>query len=166
MSLSPRKIPKLLGLARGRDCVKCRAGADTVVAAHYQGIRSHAYGKGRGLKPHDALAAHLCHCCHQRADTSGLAPTPEAHSARFQLLVIVTQLELWLEGRTTATGAGLALLEELAGNGAALLEAAEDDLHRHLLDIAGAWDAGAIEVAAGGAMVGDYVPDVPGVAHA
>ena len=38
------------------------------VAAHYQGMRSHLFGKGTGLKPHDFCIADLCSKCHQLFD--------------------------------------------------------------------------------------------------
>jgi len=42
---------KYLNAAEGQSCVNCGVNDGTVMAAHYQGMRSHAYGKGRGIKP-------------------------------------------------------------------------------------------------------------------
>jgi|TARA_R110000803_G_scaffold85097_1_gene151376 hypothetical protein len=60
---------KLLSAARGESCVNCGVRDDTIVAAHYQGLRSHLYGKGKGQKPHDILVADLCQKCHTAFDT-------------------------------------------------------------------------------------------------
>ena len=49
----PIRSKKLLSSARGESCVNCGARDDTVVAAHYQGLRSLSYGKGKSQKPHD-----------------------------------------------------------------------------------------------------------------
>ena len=64
----PIRSKKLLSASRGAACVNCGAQDDTVVAAHYQGLRSHTYGKGKGQKPHDILVADLCHRCHSAFD--------------------------------------------------------------------------------------------------
>ncbi len=64
----PIRSKKLLSSARGESCVNCGARDDTVVAAHYQGLRSLSYGKGKSQKPHDILVADLCHKCHTAFD--------------------------------------------------------------------------------------------------
>jgi hypothetical protein len=53
---------------RDQSCVNCGALDGTVVGAHYQGIRSHIFGKGKGIKPHDLLVADLCRTCHAEFD--------------------------------------------------------------------------------------------------
>lgn len=65
----PIRSKKLLAAARGESCVNCGVSDDTIVAAHYQGLRSHQYGKGKGQKPHDILVADLCHKCHHAFDS-------------------------------------------------------------------------------------------------
>ncbi len=64
----PIRSKKLLSAARGASCVNCGTRDDTVVAAHYQALRSHLYGKGKGQKPHDIFVADLCHKCHSAFD--------------------------------------------------------------------------------------------------
>ena len=51
-------------LARGESCQNCGVQDDSVVLAHYSGIRQHAYGKGRGIKGSDWMAAPQCMTCH------------------------------------------------------------------------------------------------------
>lgn len=62
------KSKKMLEGARDQSCVNCGARDETVVAAHYQGIRSHEFGKGMGKKPQDLLIADLCRKCHSAFD--------------------------------------------------------------------------------------------------
>jgi len=59
---------KLLAAANGQRCVNCGVKDDTVVAAHYQGIRAYLLGKGKGTKPHDLCVADLCAACHRKFD--------------------------------------------------------------------------------------------------
>lgn len=58
----------MLSAARGQHCINCGARDDTVVAAHYTGLRAHQYGKGTSHKPHDLLVADLCMKCHSSFD--------------------------------------------------------------------------------------------------
>ncbi|WP_299948579.1 hypothetical protein [uncultured Microbulbifer sp.] len=157
VNLQPTRLPKLLRLAKGRDCVRCGNNEGSTVAAHYQGQRSHSYGKGRGIKPHDAMAAHLCYRCHSEADSSALGTSPEAHSARFLLLIIITQLGLFLEGRITARDHAQAFLLKLCRNASVLEECAEDELHHTACRLAQCWDSGDITIAPHGAMVSSFV---------
>ncbi|WP_299947769.1 hypothetical protein [uncultured Microbulbifer sp.] len=157
MNLQPTRIPKLLVLAKDRNCVHCGNNEGTTVAAHYQGQRSHSYGKGRGIKPHDAMAAHLCYRCHSEADSSALGNCPEAHSARFLLLIIITQLGLFLEGRITARDYAQAFLLKLCGNASELKECGENELHHTACRLAQCWDSGEITITNSGAMVSSFV---------
>ena len=59
---------KLLEGARDQACVYCGAKDGTVVAAHYQGFRSHYLGKGKGTKVSDLYVADLCSKCHEKFD--------------------------------------------------------------------------------------------------
>ena len=59
---------KLLAAAKGQSCVNCGVNDDTVVAAHYSGMREHAFGTGKGIKGHDLCIADLCAKCHARFD--------------------------------------------------------------------------------------------------
>ena len=60
---------KLLNAAEGQACVNCGNRDDTVVAAHYQGMRQQMLGKGTGTKPHDLCIADLCSKCHREFDS-------------------------------------------------------------------------------------------------
>jgi hypothetical protein len=59
---------KIRNAARGQACVNCGINDGTTVAAHYQGMRSLAFGKGTGSKPHDVCVAFLCCKCHMMFD--------------------------------------------------------------------------------------------------
>jgi len=63
---------KYLKGAKDQSCVNCGVNDGTIVSAHYQGLRSHLYGKGTGTKPHDLLVADLCHKCHTIFDSQDL----------------------------------------------------------------------------------------------
>jgi hypothetical protein len=62
-------IQEIRDLAKGQACVCCGIRDDTVVACHYQGLRSHSLGKGTGMKPHDLFVAYLCTSCHRKFDS-------------------------------------------------------------------------------------------------
>ena len=66
--LDPIRSTKLTQASKGRTCVNCGADDGTIVRAHYSGIRALSYGKGRGIKGHDVIAADLCARCHNRLD--------------------------------------------------------------------------------------------------
>jgi hypothetical protein len=63
----------MLQAAEGQACVNCGARDGTVVAAHYQGMRGHIFGKGKGIKPHDLCIADLCAKCHSAFDKSDVS---------------------------------------------------------------------------------------------
>jgi|TARA_R100001530_G_scaffold63710_3_gene45810 hypothetical protein len=94
---------KLLAAARGASCVNCGRRDGTIVAAHYQGLRSPQYGKGKGQKPHDILVADLCHTCHTAFDGyemgqgTGLEKKIDA-SEQFQHLILKTLIRRINEG--------------------------------------------------------------------
>lgn len=88
----------LLRAAKDRACVRCGMMDGTVVAAHYNGIRQHALGKGMGHKPHDFMAAHLCHSCHAEMDQYRDNASPEAHSEEFMYLIAKTWEQLLADG--------------------------------------------------------------------
>ena len=69
---------KYLRGAEGQPCTRCNTNDGTIVAAHYQGLRSHLYGKGTGTKVHDLLVADLCSECHHYFDSP--QPPPSALS--------------------------------------------------------------------------------------
>lgn len=59
----------MLNGARDQACVHCGVRDGTVVAAHYQGMRSTLYGKGKSIKPSDLMIADLCGRCHSLFDS-------------------------------------------------------------------------------------------------
>ena len=61
----------ILSAARDQSCVNCGVNDETIVSAHYTGMRSHAFGKGTGHKCHDLFVADLCHKCHKAFDEGG-----------------------------------------------------------------------------------------------
>ena len=65
---APIRSKKLMAAARDRSCINCGRDDGTIVRAHYTGYRQHQYGKGRGIKGHDLLAADLCMECHASFD--------------------------------------------------------------------------------------------------
>lgn len=54
-------MSKITESSRGQSCIRC--GAPGAYACHYNGIRQHSFGKGRGIKCHDLASAELCHNC-------------------------------------------------------------------------------------------------------
>ena len=99
----PIRSKKLLSSARGASCVNCGAQDDTVVSAHYQGLRSLSYGKGKGQKPHDILVADLCHKCHTAFDNYENGEGDEFQrkidrSEQFQHAILLTIIRRIREG--------------------------------------------------------------------
>lgn len=91
---------QLLRYADGESCVNCGRRDGTIVAAHYFGLRRHAYGGGMGIKVHDFLTAHLCSHCHRVMDT--LCRDKDSkwlHSEEFQHLIILTLIRLFSQGK-------------------------------------------------------------------
>lgn len=56
--------------ARGQECMNCGRLTDTVILAHYSGLRQHSFGKGRGIKGDDYMAAGQCLECHSNGPFS------------------------------------------------------------------------------------------------
>jgi hypothetical protein len=81
----------LLDLSNGSECVRCGRRDDTVVSAHYTGVRRGSYGGGLGIKVHDFCVADLCASCHEYMDR--LSRDKEGrwgHSEEFQHYVLLT----------------------------------------------------------------------------
>jgi len=53
---------KELDKARHRGCIRCGRDGETR-PCHYNGFRSHSYGKGRGIKCTDIATAEFCQAC-------------------------------------------------------------------------------------------------------
>ncbi len=56
-------MSKITESAKGQQCVRCGNNDGTTCARHYNGLRQHQYGKGRGIKCHDVASAELCSSC-------------------------------------------------------------------------------------------------------
>lgn len=76
--------------------MNCGKRDGTVVAAHYQGMRSHSLGKGAGHKVSDLFCASLCASCHQAFDGHQMGNHPDPYmrkidqSEQFLFLVLKT----------------------------------------------------------------------------
>ena len=94
---------KLLEAARGKSCVNCGFNDGTIVAAHYQGMRSQHFGKGTGIKPHDLCTADLCSSGHKLFDdyrTSDLENRDQRridHSEQFLYCIVKTLIRRYQE---------------------------------------------------------------------
>lgn len=58
-------MSKVTQSANGQPCVRCNKSDGTTCARHYNGLRQHRYGKGRGKKCNDIASAELCNDCDQ-----------------------------------------------------------------------------------------------------
>jgi len=83
--MSTIRSDKLLAAAKDQACVNCGVNDGTVVAAHYQGIRADAFGKGKGIKPHDLCIADLCAKCHQKFDTYAASYVDDPYMRKIDL---------------------------------------------------------------------------------
>jgi len=79
--------------AEGRECIRCFMNQDTIRAAHYNGLRQHLFGKGRGVKCADVVVADLCADCDAEFSEgkNGGSKSIE-RSEEFEFLVIMTLL--------------------------------------------------------------------------
>ena len=90
--------------AKDRSCVNCGVNDGTIVRAHYGGMRQHQYGKGKGIKGHDCVAADLCMKCHSDFDSYqiGAGDTQYLkdidHSEQFLHLCVLTLVKDIEEG--------------------------------------------------------------------
>lgn len=96
------RLPALLDAARDAPCMRCGRDDGTTVAAHYQGPRSHAYGKGVSQKPDDHCVAFLCLSCHALLDSYGNAEQALQRSEEFLHLVVLTMGWLFRKGHLVA----------------------------------------------------------------
>lgn len=82
--------------AEGQRCTYCGCQDGTIVGAHYQGFRSHQFGKGTGTKPHDLCIADLCFRCHTKFDMSEISTLTDPilrridESEQFMFCVLMT----------------------------------------------------------------------------
>lgn len=90
----------MLDLSRGETCVRCGRLHESVVGAHYTGVRRGAYGGGMSIKVHDFCVADLCGECHAYMDR--LSRDKEGrwgHSEEFQHYVILTLAKRFENGQ-------------------------------------------------------------------
>ena len=80
----------LLDSSEGQSCVRCGKRDETVVGAHYTGIRQHIYGKGKSVKAHDCCAADLCQECHEYFDRPMCRKSVEASEEFLHCIVLTT----------------------------------------------------------------------------
>lgn len=104
---------KMLNAAKDQSCVNCGARDGTIVAAHYQGMRSQLLGKGMGIKPHDLCIADLCVRCHAAFDAKDVNYNKSAvtsfdrsidHSEQFLFLIMKTLIRRVEQGTITVDG--------------------------------------------------------------
>lgn len=74
---------KLLDASRGETCVRCDRLDESVVGAHYTGVRRDSYGGGLGIKVHDFCVADMDTLCRDKEGRWG-------HSEEFQHYVLLT----------------------------------------------------------------------------
>jgi hypothetical protein len=104
---------KLLDASRGEICVRCNRRDETVVGAHYTGVRRGAYGGGMSIKVHDFAVADLCSECHSFMDTRSRDKEGRwGHSEEFQHYVILTLAKRFESGAVRVAMKGEAFLTE------------------------------------------------------
>ena len=93
-------MSKLTESARGKNCIKC--GAPNAYACHFNGVRQHSFGKGRGVKCSDMASAEFCHRCDQQF-TEGSQDerwmNKWERSEEFLFYVTLTNIRRYEEGR-------------------------------------------------------------------
>lgn len=90
-------MSKWTDAANGESCVRCGS-MGTTVLAHYTGLRQHDYGKGKGIKGSDLIAAHLCFSCHTHFDQY-LSGNDWERSEEFLHFVSMTIIRLARRGK-------------------------------------------------------------------
>jgi hypothetical protein len=82
---------KLLDAPRGLRCVRCGRLHESVVGAHYTGVRRGSYGGGMSIKVHDFCVADLCGECHEWMDRLSRDKSKKwEHSEEFLHCVMLT----------------------------------------------------------------------------
>lgn len=86
----PYRNKEILSLAKEcPHCMNCgNVNDDTIVAAHYCGIRQHALDKGIGQKPTDTATAYLCQECHEDFDQYKTGEDEIKRSERFLFAIV------------------------------------------------------------------------------
>lgn len=90
--------------SEGQICVRC-GNTESVVGAHYTGVRRLAYGGGHGKKCHDFLTADLCGACHHFMDTlSRDKGRAYEHSELFLHFIVLTLERRFVQGVIVVRG--------------------------------------------------------------
>lgn len=91
----PFRSNKLRGYAAQYSCMnpqcKRKAGADTVVLAHYHGSFGHYLGKGVSCKATDFAGAYFCDYCHAVFDERIKVPRDELNQVKAMFWVSVAR---------------------------------------------------------------------------
>ena len=92
---------KITQHARECACIRCGTNDKTIVARHYNGIRQHLLGKGRGKKAHDLCVAFLCDRCDQEFTEGSVGKNEYVRlekSEEFMFLCMLTMIKCWRDG--------------------------------------------------------------------
>ena len=94
-----KKSNKLTQASKGNDCIKCRATGETR-ACHYNGIRQHWLGKGRGIKANDLATAEFCQKCDQEFSEGVISgfESKEDRSEQFLFWIMMTNIRRFNNG--------------------------------------------------------------------
>jgi hypothetical protein len=91
-------MSKLTESARHQNCIRC--GAPNAYACHYNGLRQHSFGNGRGIKANDLMTAEFCHTCDQEfseGSTDGFDNKTD-RSEQFQFWINMTNIARFNRG--------------------------------------------------------------------
>lgn len=90
--------------SQGNPCIRCGSTGSTC-GRHYNGIRQHAYGKGRGIKCNPIMVADLCSECDQDFQEGSVSkadyPARIHYSEEFQHLCILSAIRRFERGVLT-----------------------------------------------------------------
>lgn len=83
-------MSKFTRSAIGKSCIRC--GAPDCYACHYNGIRQHSFGKGRGIKANDLVTAEFCYRCDQDFSEGNIKhfESAEDRSEQFMFYILMT----------------------------------------------------------------------------
>ena len=87
------KSKNLTQTARFQSCIRCGIDCETR-ACHYNGLRQHRFGKGRGIKCHDLATAEFCHSCDEMYSEGSIEffNGRDDRSERFMFWIVMTNI--------------------------------------------------------------------------
>jgi hypothetical protein len=100
--IPPYRSRALLDMSAGEECVRCGRShkRETVIPAHYTGVRRDAYGGGMSEKVHDCLVADLCDDCHAYMDRECRDKEGRwGHSEEMQHYILLTVARRFITGK-------------------------------------------------------------------